>query len=256
MKKTVYILLLLPFLTCCVIESYDKPKKTVAGYHLASYATGAMCTNALFADVARVIRMWQEAPTHEERYKIEDKYFRNQKVREIGDTIQIVGICKINTFGKSFADSYWEIFSSVPHSGIEQKVSLSGDGIRVERIDKKSAEKCDLVVDFTGDGKEYSVTGTGRFPVIPRYDGGYTGGSYNITAPVKLVSVGELSPFWFYGRLEVCGGDLAIKVYRDDIHIEQDDISVRYLPGPAIKVSFRGFNDYFDYFHWNWLWRY
>lgn len=247
MKKIniILILSLVASLTSCVIESYEKPPKTIIGLVVASNVTSSLATNASVADLARVVEMWRSA-SDQDKYKIEDKYFRNTKIREIGDTIHIVDLCKINTSRQSFADTHWEVLS---HQAKRKVSLLSENKIKVESV--FGDDVCDLTVECVDDGKEFLVTGNGVVKQQPHSSMIFSKLTYNIADPVKFVAQDVVhSPFWLFNDFTIPKGTVQITPYQGTTSVDRDNTTVMFFPDNSVEIQFRALKEVHNNMYW------
>lgn len=104
------IIIVVTTLTSCVVESFEKPKRTIFGYNISEHVSSDIRTASLIADITRIVDMWYSATTELEKFDIEDKYFGDDiKLRQYGDGITIVGYYDFKTLGKPLLESKWRV---------------------------------------------------------------------------------------------------------------------------------------------------
>lgn len=211
-------------------------------------ATRSLTQRASMADVARLMEKWRSAPTMREKYEIEDLFFRGYKIRELEETIHIVNICRVNTFGKSLADSPWEV---IMNDGLKSKVTLVSEGkIGVESMGGQ--DSCQLIVECIESGNTYLITGEGYTTPQTGEQIQFTHLSYTLAVPITLSFPSAVhSPFWMQEQRFFHNGTLDVKPYLGTVESKIDNTTLIFLPNNKVEVQIRGFKDQYYGYHLN-----
>lgn len=257
MKKVLLILAVISTLTSCVVESYEKPPKTLIGYHIANEESKEMRKISSLADIVRVAEMWRYAETEQDKYVVEDKYFGpDVKLRVYEDTITIGGIFKIKTFNKPLSESHWEVFGDFndPNSRLFYKVYFTPpSSYKVSALSASSELLGELTVDMITPDKEYAVTGKVNiindifYPKMDKF-------LYEINTELKFYFKDtQLILSNWYGSSNPQEGKVNIAVFKDGVSVDKDKTSVNYRTN-GMEISYRGFTDF--YWHDNGMYNY
>lgn len=93
------ILLVAAASVSCVVESYDKPLATDPGWWSAGYAAQDMVRKVSVADLVRILVEWDSTVAQEEKDTYGNRYFRGLPLRKVDHTIEVVGLCRVETRG-------------------------------------------------------------------------------------------------------------------------------------------------------------
>lgn len=251
MKKILWISAIVSCLTSCVIEYHEPPLKTLVGYRIARETTMDMRTTACLVDIVKAAEMWRNATTEHEKYEIEDNYFgENIKVRKYTDTISIGNLFKINTFGKPFSETHWEVLSNLNNYGqtsMYEVSSISANSYKINPVSSSSESAEELTVEVITPHKEYSVSGKAYY-AQRLHDYALYKILYEIKSEVKFKLQGmQLVMLNWEHNSNPEEGQVKIEVFKEGTLIERDNTSVTYLPN-KMEISYRGFTDpYWNY---------
>lgn len=130
MKRIFFtIIIVATTLTSCVVESYEKPKRTIVGYNMSEHVSSDIRTASSIADITRIVNMWCSTATEQEKFDIEGKYFGDDiKLRQYEDGITIVDYYDFKTSGKPLLESKWRVtpLNNQIVSNLTYEVSLTG----------------------------------------------------------------------------------------------------------------------------------
>lgn len=238
-------------LTSCVIESYEKPKTTVAGYVIFKPVHIDICQTTLVADITRVADLWYNAASAQEKFDIEDKYLGTDiKIREYEDKIIIMDYYKIENFGKPLSESKWRInpLSTTPWSMYTYEVSsTSSNEYHINILNRNNESLGDLTLNMVTQDKEYLITGSSKVTPINStvY---YDHVVYEISSPVKIKLLEDelIFPQWLL-HYKPMDGEVDIKTIKSGTPIEQNNTTIKYNP-EGVEVSHRGFKDLYTHY--------
>lgn len=236
MKTASYIIVFgCLLLSSCIVEEYPKPPKTSMAKNVVDKASYSIVQGIRYSDIAIKTNAWLSASTTAEKVKTEDLYFPNFKLRMSGDTIIVLNLCKINSFGKKLQEpgSKWTFidwsdqdtaFISKPAED-EYSISLS------HRL-----YSSDLTI--TSRKNSYLVAGSGKQSLE-----GWEMATYQISDGIV---VDDITPTIYADpdgiSRHFIGGANNFKWYRDS-DTAPENIKVQYAPFLKSTITAFGFTD-------------
>lgn len=102
MKKKIGYMILFGCLlfSSCIVDEYPKPPKTSMAKNVVDEASYSLVKGIKYSDIIIKANTWLSESNVAEKNNIEDLYFPMHKLRMSGDTIIILNLCKIMSFGK------------------------------------------------------------------------------------------------------------------------------------------------------------
>lgn len=131
----------------CIVDEVKKPAKATLAATIVIEILGNVNSAVGLYGNSLYLKEWLEAETDEERYKIEDDYFSNLKVRKEGNIVNVLGYFEVNTFGNLLEDKYdsWLVK--------ETRGTPTFDSLRITKLEDNEFR----VVTYNNIESEYST---------------------------------------------------------------------------------------------------
>ena len=238
-------LLVILSLQSCVIEESDKPKETIIGYNLTREVVFYIKN---YSDVFRSIYaadLWKKASNIEEKYKIEDEYFQNTKLRESGDILNILNHYEINTQGGTLDTKEW-IVKEVDNDIKYYVLKKVDDSFELTEYNSLFPTKVNIAFKILRKN-EYYVSGSG-YLFFYRDQYCFKGADFKIKEPINIK--------YNYYNNDLIDGELNITPHDSQGKIIKDITNVIFIDDNNLEIFFRnqtdlyyGFNNQY-YYEW------
>ncbi len=234
----------------CVINKGVKPQVTFPARNAYFLLASSYLDGVYMMDLAIKINLWKNAGTQGEREQIEDMYFSNYKIRQSGDTIRIINLCEIRTYGKNLTDvgTKWRL---IPTDNLDK----GGATIDVVADDKISIV-CDSYfrkydqanysykLNVLFQDKLFKLSGIGE---IEEKNAGSMTYSISETEPIVVDKLSNIL-YHNYQWPEILSGKIESEWLRSsDKGVYTDHFSVLHLGGNAIKVTTNGVSEIYNF---------
>ena len=226
----------------CIIENYDKPDSSFAGFKSCNIATEQLFSLTATVDQLRILNLWYTADNQTEKNQIEDDYFPNNKVRLLeNDTISISGAYKVYTGGKSLLNNTWVVKTSYylidKHNVIYNVHQVDNNNYTIERNDKGDNCKVFQTVEVVIPNEEYVVTNQSTNIPLRVLEFDYL--SFNTVKPVTLVRQYESTAPWWDTCINTANGEIEITAILNSNSI-RDEYTKAIFTKDYTNVTFRG----------------
>lgn len=237
MKTVNYIILLgIVLLSSCIVEENSRPPKTLMAKNVANEASLSIISAIQYSDISIKANSWLSAPSVADKNKLEDLYFPNHKVRMSGDTIIIVDLCKIMTYGKKLHENRWSYMDWIA----QDTASISNPSSNKYSI-TVSNKRHSFDLSLTSKDKSYLISGSGKRQL--RMYGEVT---YQIS---EEIVVGNITEQFYTGQYEIynhfIGGVNSFKWYSTP-DAGPENIQVKYAPESKMTIVAFGHTDNYN----------
>lgn len=245
MKKATYILItLFTIALCqsCVIEGHDKPNAVRIGATASEDALAQIFELTATVDQLRVLDMWCQAETQQEKIRIEDDYFPFNKIRMLdNDTISVSPLFKVYTAGKPLLGNKWTFitdYASINKRVVYQVEQIDNKNYTIERVNNEGKFKIRQTVEVVIQSIEYIVTNQTEYSPYAPFDF-YDCISYSTTKPITLSSHNKYTSAWWDTCVVPTSGEIIINMINDG-EIVKNDVTKTTFTEYTRSVLFRG----------------
>ncbi len=253
MKKIILVMtVVMVSLTACV-DDYDIPDVTFIGYELGEEAYNSVVNAMSAKEIANAVNIWLTTPEGDERYKVEDTYFPNNRVRTIGkDTISIMGISVVYLNVTETNDTVWTVLPAQNSllTDIVYYVNLkTDDSTIVNGIDVYGDTIVHLESSQTVHPNKIIITGYGKGIMISQCKY-FNNISFNINKGLTCNSFPRPVSWDSFVQSPILSGIIDVFVYQFDQLIEEDQTKVNFN-GSNVEITYRNttslYNSYGNY---------
>ncbi len=267
MRRLLYILLPLLALSSCTLTEYHDnyypySNKTHYAYEVYESTLNEVKMPIAALDLALRANQWKEATSQEDRDSIEDKYFRNFKLRIEGDTIRIFTVYYYDSY--TIYDDEIKIITDntkIDEVGSVWELILGGSVMNIERtadsqlkLTNKNEKFNGLKFEFNVIDKESSTVAGEREFVI---SGECETIVYECSAPIKVMC--NIANELVFGRFYASGGPLYSSVDMpssgavviNEMENEREKYDIEVTISSRTEVSYRGYTDIYDFNYYN-----
>ena len=229
MKKLVAILLLvLGIMYGCSAPSHEPSGTNGAAWEIASQSYSQFIFATSAAQITQGANFWNNATDSTTKDSIANAYFSNYLIRNVGnDTIAIVGLATIVTYGKSLADTTWQLVYTNEMNWISlyyDVKEIASDSLSV--LATNSAESCAITMTIVNGNTvdDFVVSGNGvGIEIVNLY--GVSAADFTLPQPIHLVRSSTLVNGG-YLSYSPTGGQMDLNLYNQTIYVAGRDITV------------------------------
>ena len=248
------ICILLNF-SSCITDKKEIPVKTLKPYWIHFEVNATLYEYIDMYLTCLNIDKWVNAPNVSDRYSIEDKYFYKEKIREFGDTIQLVDRYYVVIENKEVDSKSWKILFNKDYDDLYFRIKETNGDVQVIYDDIVNDE---LTFSFKLTYEEKLVNNNlysynpsksdiKRYKVLSKIEGnGYLKNPF-LNNSVYQINITEPLEFYYFegdvfqcfdfvsGQMEIVDG------YKSDKSPYTTKIT--YLSSYEMEILYRGFTE-------------